>query len=107
MNMYYELNELDHEYLKQYGQRYLVEYDTYYSWTLDPDTFQQRLSSNRAPWQDLYYTCPRIWIELDNKIQYVKFGKEHYIPNDSYPTPLPAVDLKEFVFVKLRAKELT
>ena len=107
MNLYYELNEHDREYLERYGQRYLVEYDASYSITLDPATFKPRLSSNQAPWRDLYYTCPRIWIELDNKIQYVKFGKEHYIPNDSYPTHLPDVDLKEFTFVKLSAKELT
>jgi len=50
------------------------------------------------------FCLERVWAEWDNKIEYIKWDYDEYIPNGKYPNTLPAVDLKEFLFVKLSAE---
>jgi len=102
MNLYYEIN--NPELIEKYGQKHFVEYDAEINIVLNEHTFQPAIRTRKMhPFkQDL----ARVWAEWDNKVEYLKWEYNDYVPNEKYPNTLPAVDLKEFVVIKLSAKEI-
>jgi hypothetical protein len=102
INLYYEIN--DSEIIEKYGHKHLIEYDANTSVVLNEYTFQPAIRTRKM--HPFKHCLERVWAEWDNKIEYVKFGHNDYTPNVNYPNPLPEVDLKEFLLVKLSAKEI-
>jgi hypothetical protein len=103
MNLYYEIN--NPKIIEKYGTKYFVEYDALISMVVDESTFQPVARTIKM--RPFKFCLERIWAEWGNKIEYIKWDHDEYIPDAEYPNTLPAVDLKEFTFVKLSAKELT
>jgi hypothetical protein len=102
MNLYYEIN--DPELIEKYGHKYLIEHDARISVVLNEHTFQPAARTQKM--HPFKHCLVRVWGEWDNKVKYLKLEYNDYVPNEKYPSTLPAVDLKEFVVVKLSAKEI-
>jgi hypothetical protein len=103
MNLYYKIN--NPELIEKYGTKYFVEYDAKVSMVINESTFQPVARTRKM--HPFKFCLERIWAEWSNKIEYIKWDHNEHVPNGEYPNTLPAVDLKEFLVVKLSAKELT
>jgi len=104
MNLYYEIN--DPKIIEKYSTKYFVEYDATPITVISESTFQPVARTRKM--YPFKFCLERIWAEWDNKIEYIKWdnGELEHLPNGEYPNTLPAVDLKDFLVVKLSAKEL-
>jgi regulator of RNase E activity RraB len=102
MNLYYEIN--DPELIEKYGHKYLIEYDAVINVVLNEHTFQPAARTRKM--HPFKHCLERVWGEWGDYVEYLNFNHNDYVPNEKYPNTLPAVDLKEFVVVKLSAKEI-
>lgn len=105
-NLFYEIDPEDDYHNKQYGRKYVVQYGVNLALSIDSN-FEPHLSCTKQPTQHLLWFARRIWAEWNNRVEYIKFDKHQHLADEDSVNTLPDVDLKEFTFVKLSAKEIS